>query len=192
MEQLKKKPELAPKPFPFLDPGKKLILVTVHRRESFGKGFFSICKALQRLAQRKDVHILFPVHLNPNVRKPVYELLGEEKNIHLIEPLDYFSFVHLMSQSTIVLTDSGGMQEEAPSLGKPVLVLRELTERPEALEAGTAILVGTNETKILSETEKLLEDPLHYQTMAQTHNPYGDGRAAERILEQLLRSCKDA
>lgn len=173
--------------FEFIDPKRKVILVTGHRRENFGEGFQSICKALKKLSQRDDVQIVYPVHLNPNVQEPVRAILGQLENVHLIEPIDYISFVFLMEISYLILTDSGGVQEEAPSLGKPVLVMREVTERPEAIEAGTAKLVGTNEEAIVSETEKLLDDPKQYQRMAQAHNPFGDGRASERIIQHILK-----
>jgi len=186
LEQFKKKPELKTNRFEFLDLNKKLILVTGHRRENFGDGFESICRALKRISERDDVEVVYPVHLNPNVQGPVKSILGDRKNIHLIEPLDYLAFVFLMDLSYLILTDSGGIQEEAPSLGKPVLVMREVTERPEAVDAGTVILVGTDEEKIVRETEKLLDDEEHYQKMAHAHNPYGDGHAAERIIQQIV------
>ena len=174
------------KQFAFLDAKCKTILVTGHRRENFGEGFESICKALKRIASRKDVQIVYPVHLNPNVQKPVKRILVGQKNIHLIDPLDYVSFIYLMNSSYLVMTDSGGVQEEAPSLGKPVLVMRETTERPEAVEAGTVILVGTDEDKIVEETERLLDEPEAYQKMSLAHNPYGDGHAASRIIQCIL------
>ena len=174
--------------FPFLDPSRKLILVTGHRRENFGRGFENICRALARLSQRDDVQIVYPVHLNPNVQEPVKRLLGKGKRAHLIEPLDYLPFVFLMGRAYLILTDSGGVQEEAPSLGKPVLVMRDTTERPEAVDAGTVILVGTNENKIIGETVKLLDNPRHYRKMTRAHNPYGDGRAAKRIVKIILNS----
>ena len=169
--------------WPFLDPAKKTILVTAHRRESFGEGFERICRALALLAERPDVIIVYPVHRNPNVQAPVRRLLAGRGNIHLLEPLDYVPFVDLMTRSHLILSDSGGVQEEAPSLGKPVLVLREKTERPEAVRAGTVRLVGTDVDKILEEAGRLLDDPDHYRRMARRHNPYGDGRACERIAE---------
>lgn len=172
--------------FDFIDPKKRLILVTGHRRENFGEGFQSICKAISTLAQREDIQIVYPVHLNPQVQGPVRLLLGHLPNVKLIEPLDYISFVFLMHLSYLVLTDSGGVQEEAPSLGKPVLVMRDVTERPEGVEAGTAKLVGTNAAIIVKEVERLLDDPLHYRTMSQAHNPYGDGHAAKRIGQHLI------
>lgn len=170
---------------PELDAEKKLIVVTGHRRESFGGGFERICQALARISRRGDVEIVYPVHLNPHVREPVGRVLGDSPNVHLIDPLDYLPFVRLMSRSHIILTDSGGIQEEAPSLGKPVLVMRDTTERPEAVEAGTVKLVGTDEETICSETFKLLDDGDAYNEMSRAHNPYGDGRASERILDYL-------
>jgi UDP-N-acetylglucosamine 2-epimerase (non-hydrolysing) len=172
--------------FSFLDPTRKLILVTCHRRESFGEALERICQALKFLHQREDVQIVYPVHLNPNVQEPVFQILKECENIELIEPLDYLPFVYLMNRSCIILTDSGGIQEEAPSLGKPVLVLRETTERPEAVEAGTVRLVGTDFNKIVEETVWLLESHDHYESMSRAINPYGDGHAAKRIIKRLL------
>ncbi len=170
--------------FNFLDFSKKIILVTGHRRESFGKPFENICNALKEIAQKhKDVEIVYPVHLNPNVRKPVFEILKGTENIHLIEPLEYPYLIWLMNKSYLVLTDSGGIQEEAPSLGKPVLVMREVTERTEGIEAGTAKLVGTNREKIAEEVSLLLEDKNEYRKMSKAVNPYGDGKASERIRE---------
>ena len=169
------------------DSGPRMVLITGHRRENFGGGFESICRAIQHLATvLPEVHFVYPVHLNPNVRKPVQEILGGgaaagRGNVHLIEPLAYLSFVGLMNRSTLILTDSGGVQEEAPSLGKPVLVMREVTERPEAVEAGTVRLVGTNEQAIVGGVRELLEQPALYEKMSRAHNPYGDGHAAERI-----------
>jgi len=165
---------------------RKTILVTGHRRESFGKDFENICQGLKEIARNNhDVQIIYPVHLNPNVQKPVRKILNNISNIHLIEPLDYFSFVWLMNRAHLILTDSGGIQEEAPSLGKPVLVMREKTERPEGIEGGTAILVGTDSESIYTETMKLLEDKELYRSMAKANNPYGDGKASERIIEIL-------
>lgn len=165
---------------------KKIILVTGHRRENHGKGFEDICLALKKIANTNpDVQIVYPVHLNPKVKEPVYKWLGGLKNIFLIAPLSYPCFVWLMEKATIILTDSGGIQEEAPSLGKPVLVMRETTERPEAVEAGTVILVGTDYQKITTETERLLNDDTHYKKMAKTHNPYGDGKACLKIIRFL-------
>lgn len=172
--------------FDFLDPARKLILVTGHRRESFGKGFENICTALKRIAQRQDVQIVYPVHLNPNVREPVNRTLGGLPNVFLLEPLDYLPFVYLMGRSYLIITDSGGIQEEAPSLGKPVLVMRDTTERPEAVDAGTVRLVGTDSDRIVAETLGLLDDKVQYQQMARAHNPYGDGLAARRIAGELI------
>ncbi len=167
--------------------GRRLVLVTAHRRESFGPGIVAICQALRRLAERfADLTIVYPVHPNPNVRWPVYQTLRGVPNIVLTEPLDYATLVHVMAQASIILTDSGGIQEEAPSLGKPVLVLREVTERPEAVEAGVARLVGTDPDRIVSEAARLLTDLSEYERMAQAVNPYGDGRAAQRIVSALL------
>lgn len=175
------------KRFDFLDKTKKLILVTGHRRENFGDGFLNICKALLKISQREDVQIVYPVHLNPNVQEPVNRLLGNQSNIYLIGPQEYLPFVYLMDQAYLLLTDSGGIQEEAPSLGKPVLVMRETTERPEAVSAGTVKLVGTDNEKIVNETNRLLEDNTEYQRMSYAHNPYGDGQASERIIEILRK-----
>lgn len=173
--------------FSFLDPRKRLVLVTGHRRENFGDGFERICLALIRIAENHaDVQVVYPVHLNPQVQEPVRRLLGDVGNIHLIEPLDYLPFVYLMDKSTLILTDSGGIQEEAPSLGKPVLVMRETTERPEAVEAGTVKLVGTDVEKIATEANTLLTDAHAYKAMAFAHNPYGDGQACQRIAQALL------
>ena len=174
--------------FKFLDSGKKLILVTGHRRESFGEGFGRICNAIRIIAARfPDVEILYPVHLNPNVREPVNRLLGEVNNIFLIDPQEYLSFVYLMNRAYIILTDSGGVQEEAPSLGKPVLVMRDTTERPEAVNAGTVRLVGTDEALIVSQITSLLSDEEEYARMSMAHNPYGDGHACKRIVDILAR-----
>ena len=165
---------------------RRIILVTGHRRESFGKGLENICAALKQIATtHKDIKLIYPVHLNPNVQEPVRGLLGKTDNIHLINPLDYEPFVHLMSKSYLILTDSGGIQEEAPSLGKPVLVMRDVTERPEAVEAGTAKLVGTDVKKIVFETERLFTDHEYYLEMSRAHNPYGDGKASDKIVEVL-------
>lgn len=171
--------------FGFLDPNKRLILVTGHRRENFGAGFESICAALKAIGERPDVQIVYPVHLNPNVQQPVKRLLQDNKRIHLIDPQDYLPFVYLMDRADIVLTDSGGVQEEAPSLGKPVLVMRDTTERPEAVRAGTVKLVGTDSGLIVAETQRLLDEPVEYQRMSHAHNPYGDGQAASRIANVL-------
>jgi len=177
------------KNFDFLDAGKKLLLVTGHRRENFGEGFQNICFALKELAsERSDIEILYPVHLNPNVLSPVKEIIGTTTNIHLIEPQDYLSFAYLMNRSEIILTDSGGIQEEAPSLGKPVLVLRDNTERPEALAAGTVLLVGTNRKEIIKHVNNLLDDPHVYESMSQATNPYGNGHASQKILSTILKS----
>lgn len=181
----------AQRPAPEVAPGRKLILVTVHRRESFGSGLESVCGALIRLARRDDVQIAIPVHPNPEVRSRVQRLLGGQENILLTEPVDYVSFVDWMRRSYLLLTDSGGIQEEAPSLGKPVLVMRDKTERPEAVEAGTAVLTGTDESAIVAETEKLLSDPFEYDTRCRRHNPYGDGRASQRIGDATLRWFRD-
>lgn len=167
--------------FPFLDSSKRLILVTGHRRENFGDGFEQICKALKKIAERGDTQIVYPVHLNPNVQEPVNRILAGLDNVHLIEPQDYLPFVYLMSRSYIIVTDSGGIQEEAPSLGKPVLVMRETTERPEAVDAGTVRLVGTDSTRISADVSELLDKPELYEKMSHAHNPYGDGRASGRI-----------
>ena len=167
--------------FPFLDPSRRLVLVTGHRRENFGQGFENICSALARIASSREVQLVYPVHLNPNVREPVNRMLGHLDNVHLIEPLDYLPFVHLMTRAHLIITDSGGIQEEAPSLGKPVLVMRHATERPEAVDAGTVKLVGTHPDTILSETLRLLDDPTAHAAMSKAHNPYGDGKAGERI-----------
>ena len=172
--------------FSFLDPQKKLILVTGHRRENFGQGFEDICAALAEIASScPDVEILYPVHLNPHVQEPVRRILGDGKlaNLHLIAPVDYLPFVYLMNRSTLIITDSGGVQEEAPSLGKPVLVMRATTERPEAVVAGTVKLVGTDRDKIVAEALALLSHPSAYAAMSMAHNPYGDGTAAQRIVE---------
>ncbi|MGK0268024.1 MAG: UDP-N-acetylglucosamine 2-epimerase (non-hydrolyzing), partial [Paraglaciecola sp.] len=182
--------ELAKK-FDFLDSDKKLILVTGHRRESFGDGFERICEALADIAsQRPDVQILYPMHLNPHVREPVNRLLSKLPNVFLIEPQDYLPFVYLMNKSYLIITDSGGVQEEAPSLGKPVLVMRDTTERPEAVAAGTVKLVGTNTRQIVKQTLILLNEEGLYKTMSQAHNPYGDGLACQRIVKQLIEELK--
>jgi UDP-N-acetylglucosamine 2-epimerase (non-hydrolysing) len=173
--------------FPFLDARRRMILVTGHRRENFGAGFEQICSALRRLSERSDVQLVYPVHLNPNVREPVQRILGGCERIHLIEPQDYLPFVYLMKRSHLIVTDSGGVQEEAPSLGKPVLVMRDTTERPEAVEAGTVRLVGTDAERIVGEAVRLLDDDDAYQAMGRAHNPYGDGRAARRIVSEILR-----
>ena len=166
------------------NPKRKLVLVTGHRRENFGQGFLSICKGLKRFAESNaHVDIVYPVHLNPHVQKPVYEILGKTENIFLIPPVDYLPFVYLMSRCNFIISDSGGVQEEAPSLGKPVLVMRDTTERPEAVEAGTAKLVGSNEDRIVLEAQNLLNNLKEYEKMSQAHNPYGDGDACLRIVQ---------
>ena len=157
------------------------MLVTGHRRENFGEGFEQMCRAIAELAARGDTQVVYPVHLNPNVQEPVKRILGGVAGVHLIEPLDYLPFVFLMSRAHLLLTDSGGIQEEAPSLGKPVLVMRDTTERPEAVEAGTVRLVGTDRARIVAEASRLLDDAAAHAAMARAHNPYGDGRAAARI-----------
>lgn len=172
--------------FPFLDRSKKLVLVTGHRRESFGQGFENICSAIRQIAERDDVQVIYPVHLNPRVREPVNRLLSELDNVHLIEPLTYLPFVYLMNQSYLILTDSGGIQEEAPSLGKPVVVMRDTTERMEAVAAGTVKLVGTDVEKIVGAVRSLLDDENEYEAMSRAHNPYGDGFACEKIVEGIL------
>ena len=174
-----------------LTQGKKLVLITGHRRENFGDGFISICKAIKSLSEKyPEVDFVYPMHLNPNVRKPIQEVFGESQkaNMFFIEPLEYLSFVYLMEKSAIVLTDSGGIQEEAPGLGKPVLVMRDTTERPEALEAGTVKLVGTDYDKIVNEVSGLLDSREYYDKMSKAVNPYGDGKASSKIIEAIL--CK--
>ncbi|UOA34117.1 UDP-N-acetylglucosamine 2-epimerase (plasmid) [Sulfitobacter sp. DSM 110093] len=173
-----------------IDPTKRLILVTGHRRESFGVGFQRMCDALSTLAERDDAQIIYPVHLNPNVKGPVEANLGSLENVRLIAPQDYLPFVHLMRRADIILTDSGGVQEEAPSLGKPVLVMRDTTERPEAVNAGTVKLVGTDTDLIVREAGILLDDTAAYEAMARAHNPYGDGLASQRIRDAILRFFK--
>ena len=171
-----------------LNSGRKLVLITGHRRENFGEGFLNICHAIKSLAERyPDTDFVYPVHLNPNVRKPVFEILGDgaEKNIFLIEPLQYLPFVYMMERSYLILTDSGGVQEEAPGLGKPVLVMRNTTERPEAVEAGTVMLVGTDRAKIEQGVIDLMEKPYVYRKMSEAVNPYGDGLASKRISSFL-------
>lgn len=167
--------------FPYLDSSKRLVLVTGHRRENFGRGFESICQAIKEIAFDPQVQVVYPVHLNPHVQQPVHRILGEIPNVNLIAPLDYLPFVYLMKQSYLILTDSGGIQEEAPSLGKPVLVMRDTTERPEAVAAGTVRLVGTDQSTIVNVTRLLLQDSSVYEVMARAHNPYGDGLACQRI-----------
>lgn len=173
--------------FSFLQADKKLILVTGHRRENFGKGFEHICMALKTIVNaHNDVKIVYPVHLNPQVQEPVKRILGGVPGVHLIEPQDYLPFIYLMNRAYLIITDSGGVQEEAPSLGKPVLVMRETTERPEAIEAGTVLLVGTNQDKIVRETSRLLNDSKAYEKMSLAHNPYGNGSAAIKIADLCL------
>ena len=168
-----------------------MVLITGHRRENFGDGFISMCKAIKTLTEKyRDIDFVYPMHLNPNVRKPIHEIFGESLsdlgNIFFIEPLEYLSFVYLMEKSTVILTDSGGIQEEAPGLGKPVLVMRDTTERPEALDAGTVKLVGTDYDKIVNEVSKLLDDQEYYDGMSKAVNPYGDGMACAKIAKRLL------
>ena len=175
-----------------LEDGKRLVLITGHRRENFGGGFISMCKAIKALTEKyPEVDFVYPMHLNPNVRKPIHEVFGEDlknlNNMFFIEPLEYLSFVYLMEKASIVLTDSGGIQEEAPGLGKPVLVMRDTTERPEALDAGTVKLVGTDYDKILTEVSNLLNDSKCYEKMSKAVNPYGDGMACERIVNSLKK-----
>lgn len=172
--------------FSFIKPDRKVLLVTGHRRENFGDGFLNICKALRQLAKRSDIQIVYPVHLNPNVQGPVNEHLADLDNVHLIEPLDYLAFVRLMQRSHVILTDSGGVQEEAPSLGKPVLVMRDVTERPEAVNAGTVRLVGTSPESIVGGVNALYDDQLLWRRASQAANPYGDGKASSRIVDVLL------
>ena len=172
--------------------GKKLVLITGHRRENFGDGFISMCQAIKTLTlQYPEVDFVYPMHLNPNVRKPIHEVFGDNlsklANMFFIEPLEYLSFVYLMEKSTIVLTDSGGIQEEAPGLGKPVLVMRDTTERPEALEAGTVKLVGTNYDMIINEVSALLDNVAYYEEMSKAVNPYGDGSACDRIIKKIVQ-----
>ncbi|EJF7264696.1 UDP-N-acetylglucosamine 2-epimerase (non-hydrolyzing) [Vibrio parahaemolyticus] len=174
--------------FPFLHKDKKLILVTGHRRESFGGGFERICEALAFTAKKHpEIQIVYPMHLNPNVREPVNRILADIENVHLIEPQQYLPFIYLMNRAHIILTDSGGIQEEAPSLGKPVLVMRDTTERPEAVEAGTVKLVGTDVDRIVTGLTTLLQDEQAYKEMSFAHNPYGDGKACQRILDVLAK-----
>ncbi|WP_334064096.1 non-hydrolyzing UDP-N-acetylglucosamine 2-epimerase [Alteromonas genovensis] len=173
------------KKFCFINQQKKLILVTGHRRENFGEGFENLCTAIKILSMRGDVQIVYPVHLNPNVQEPVKRILGDAENVHLIEPQDYLPFVYLMGRSHLILTDSGGIQEEAPSIGKPVLVMRDTTERPEAVDAGTVKLVGTNTDSIVNAATALLDNDIEYKTMSVAHNPYGDGQACSKIANSL-------
>ena len=193
-DRLENEPEIrkqAEKHLPILKNDKKLILVTGHRRENFGRGFEQICMALARLAQREDLEIVYPVHLNPNVQEPVNRILGHQENIHLITPLEYLPFVYLMKKAYFIITDSGGIQEEAPSLGKPVLVMRELTERPEAVYAGTVKLVGTNQSKIVEAASHLLDDKNFYKSKSIAHNPYGNGDASKTIITELIRAYEN-
>jgi len=176
---------LSGRDWPDLDASKKLIVVTAHRRESFGSGFERICRALARIADRGDVQLMYPVHPNPNVQDPVQRYLSKHPHVRLIEPLSYVPFVDLMRRAYMLITDSGGIQEEGPSLGKPILVLREKTERPEAVTAGTVKLVGTDEDRIVGEATILLDDPAAYHRMSRVHNPYGDGRASGRIADLI-------
>lgn len=174
-----------------IDTEKKLILVTGHRRENHGEGFIRICESLKHIAeQNPEVQIIYPVHLNPNVKEPVYKILSGIENISLISPLAYPAFIWLMEKSYLIITDSGGVQEEAPSLGKPVLVMRDTTERPEAVDAGTVILVGTDKEKIISKTSRLLTDQNFYDNMSKTHNPYGDGKASDRIVKFIIDNAR--
>jgi UDP-N-acetylglucosamine 2-epimerase (non-hydrolysing) len=178
--------------WPQLDPARRLVVVTSHRRENFGQGFARCMKALAHIAARGDIDMVYPVHRNPNVLGPAHELLGACPNVHLIEPLSYVPFVDLMRRAAFIITDSGGIQEEAPSLGKPVLVLREKTERPEAVDAGTVKLVGTDENRIFLEASRLLDDPCEYSRMTRIHNPYGDGHASQRIAAAIVAFCKSS
>lgn len=184
--------ELPGSDWSFIDPGKRLIVVTAHRRESFGAGFESICRALRTIAARGDVEIVYPVHRNPSVMEPVSRYLRGVPGIHLVEPLDYVPFVDLMRRACLLLTDSGGVQEEGPSLGKPIVVMREKTERPEAVAAGTVRLAGTSEERIVGEVERLLDDPEARKAMAKVHNPYGDGHASRRIADATLRQSQNS
>ena len=175
----------------FADLGtERMILVTGHRRENFGPGFEAICHALAKLAERPDVTIVYPVHLNPNVREPVNRILGGLERVRLIEPVEYVPFVHLMDRAHLIVSDSGGIQEEAPSLGKPVLVMRDVTERPEAVAAGTVRLVGCDTNTIVAETERLLDDAATYAAMSRARNPFGDGHAAQRIVKEIVRDAR--
>lgn len=173
--------------FDFLDPDRPILLVTGHRRENFGQPFLDLCTAIRDLAQAHPIQVVYPVHLNPNVQSAVQQVLRDQPNVHLIAPLDYLPFVYLMKRSHVILTDSGGIQEEAPSLGKPVFVMRNVTERPEAVEAGTVRLVGTDRERIFSEVTRVLVDQNAYDEMSQAHNPYGDGLASRRIVDAILK-----
>lgn len=192
LERFEREPDLQStiaSQFPFLDPNRRIILVTGHRRESFGDGFEQICKALAQIAQmHADIDIVYPVHLNPQVQVPVKKYLSDIDNVYLIDPVDYLPFIFLMKMSCLILTDSGGIQEEAPSLGKPVLVMRDKTERPEGVRAGTVKLVGTHVATIVDEVGRLLTDKNYYEQMARAQNPYGDGEAAHRIVEVLAEA----
>jgi UDP-N-acetylglucosamine 2-epimerase (non-hydrolysing) len=189
-EEIRRNPPDIPASIKNAIKNKKLVLVTGHRRESFGKGFEEICLALRELiSNHKDIFIVYPVHLNPKVKEPVYKILGNSDRIYLMEPLSYAHFVWLMDKAYVILTDSGGIQEEAPSLGKPVLVMREVTERPEGIEAGCVALVGVDRNKIVEGISNLLSDENLYNRMSHSSNPYGDGKAAERIVEALLETC---
>lgn len=191
-EELKAKIENTIKSQYKLQEDKKIILVTGHRRENFGDGFINICEALKTIAtNNRDIDIIYPVHLNPNVQKPVNEILSNIPNVYLIDPLQYETFIYIMSKSYLIITDSGGVQEEAPSLGKPVLVMRDTTERPEAIEAGTVKLVGTNKDVIITEAQKLLNDRNEYEKMSRAHNPYGDGQASKRIVKFIKEVFND-
>lgn len=174
--------------FSFLDPEKRLLLVTAHRRESFGVGLDGVCRALADLLERnEDIEVVFPVHLNPNVQKPVREILGSQTRVHLMDPVEYLPLIYVLKRCYFVLTDSGGIQEEAPTFGKPVLVLRDITDRPEGMRAGTARLVGTDRAKIVREAERLLHDTRHYSRMSRAHNPFGDGKASRRIVKIIRK-----
>ena len=176
------------KTFTFLNWSKHIILVTGHRRENFGVGFENVCYGLETLAKRNDVQIIYPVHLNPNVREPVTKILSQKSNVHLIEPLDYLPFIYIMEKSHFIITDSGGIQEEAPSLGKPVIITREITERPEALQQNIVRLVGTNNKKLVDEANLLLDDENHYRSMSKINNLYGDGKACDRIIDKIIKT----
>jgi len=176
--------------FDFLNPARKLVLITGHRRESFGDGFDRICRAIAKIAERPDVEIVYPVHLNPNVREPVGRILSGCPHVHLIEPVDYLPFVYLMDRSRLIITDSGGIQEEAPSLGKPVLVMRDVTERPEAVESGAVRLVGTDTQRIVDRAAAVLDDTAVCENSRSIQNPYGDGQAAQRIVQELTRAAR--
>jgi UDP-N-acetylglucosamine 2-epimerase (non-hydrolysing) len=177
--------------FSWLDPSKKMVLVTGHRRESFGSGFEAICLAIRNIAKTPDTVVVYPVHLNPNVREPVNRILGDVQNVHLLEPLAYDEFIYMMDRAYVILTDSGGIQEEAPSFGKPVLIMRETSERREAIDAGVAKLVGTNSERIVAETTDLLTRPEAYAAMAMVRNPFGDGTAAQQIVRDILSHASD-